>query len=135
MIARLHRRLRPTDAGAQAGITPTRASLLHTIDRLGPLRLSDLAAEEDINPTMLSRIVADLAEDGLIDRIQDPHDRRAALVTTTKQGRRLIARMRRERTDVLSVALEALTDQERRTLAKALPALEKLAEQLKGGRR
>ncbi len=135
MIGRLHRRLRPTDAGAQAGLTPTRRSLLHTIERLGPLRLSELAAEEGINPTMLSRIVADLADSGVIDRLQDPDDKRAALVAITKKGRRLIERMRRERTDVLSMALKSLSDQERRTLAKALPALEKLAESLKGARR
>jgi DNA-binding MarR family transcriptional regulator len=134
VIARLHRRLRPTDAGAQAGITPTRASLLHTIDRLGPLRLSEVAAEEGINPTMLSRIVGALAEGGLIDRIQDPGDRRAALVATTKQGRRLIARMRRERTDVLSMALEGLSVRELAQLERALPALEKLAENLKASR-
>jgi DNA-binding MarR family transcriptional regulator len=135
VIGRLHRRLRPTRAGSQAGLTPTRISLLHTIDRLGPLRLSDLAAEEGINPTMLSRIVADLGEGGLIDRLQDPQDKRAALVTTTREGRKLIERMRRERTDVLSVALSALNEQERKALYKALPALERLAHNLKEGRR
>jgi DNA-binding MarR family transcriptional regulator len=131
-IGRLHRRLRPTAAGAQAGLTPTRTSLLHTIDRLGPLRLSELAAEEGINPTMLSRIVADLADGGLIDRLVDPQDKRAALVTTTREGRKLIERMRRERTDVLSVAIGALSDQERRLIERALPALEHLAQNLKG---
>jgi DNA-binding MarR family transcriptional regulator len=135
VIGRLHRRLRPTRAGAQAGLTPTRISLLNTIDRLGPLRLSDVAAEEGINPTMLSRIVADLADGGLIDRIQDPQDKRAALVTTTREGRKVIERMRRERTDVLSLALDGLTDKERRALEKALPALEKLAHNLKESRR
>jgi DNA-binding MarR family transcriptional regulator len=134
-IGRLHRRLHPTAAGAQAHLTPTRLSLLHTIDRLGPLGLTELAAEEDINPTMLSRIVGDLADGGLIDRVSDPHDKRAALVATTKKGRNLIERMRRQRTDVLSMALNDLTEPERRALENALPALEKLAHHLKGSRR
>lgn len=134
-IGRLHRRLRPTKAGAEAALTPTRRSLLHTIETHGPLRLSELAAEEGINPTMLSRVVAELADAGLIDRITDPADKRAALVTASKKGRKLLERMRRERTDVLSVALDALTEQERRTLHRALPALEKLAETLKGPRK
>ncbi len=135
VIGRLHRRLRPTRAGAQAGLTPTRISLLNTIHTLGPLRLTELAAEEGINPTMLSRIVADLADAGLIDRLQDPQDKRAALVTTTREGRKLIERMRRERTDVLSVALDELSDRERRALERALPALEKLSHNLKRARR
>src|SRR5436190_19553506 len=88
-ISRLHRRLRPTAAGTAAGLTPTRISLLNTIGRLGPIRLSDLAAEEGINPTMLSRIVADLVQGGLIERVGDPDDRRAALVKATREGRRL----------------------------------------------
>ena len=134
-IGRLHRRLRPTAAGTAAGLTPTRISLLHTINRLGPIRLSELAAEEGINPTMLSRIVGGLAEAGLIERVGDPQDRRAALVRATREGARVIERMRRERTYVLSVALDGLSASERRALERALPALERLADQLKGGRR
>jgi DNA-binding MarR family transcriptional regulator len=133
-IGRLHRRLRPTAAGATAGLTPTRISLLNTIHRLGPIRLSDLAAEEGINPTMLSRIVGALAEGRLIERVGDPQDRRAALVTVTREGRKLVERMRRERTDVLSVALDGLSASERRALERSLPALERLAEELKGVR-
>jgi DNA-binding MarR family transcriptional regulator len=133
-IGRLHRHLRPTIASRAAGLTPTRISLLHTIDRLGPIRLSGLAAEEGINPTMLSRIVADLVEGGLIERVGDPQDRRAALVGTTREGRQLIKRMRRERTDVLSLALDRLSRRELQVLEAALPALERLAENLKGGR-
>jgi DNA-binding MarR family transcriptional regulator len=134
-LGRLHRRLRPTAAGTTAGLTPTRISLLNTINRLGPIRLSDLAAEEGINPTMLSRVVSDLALGGLIERAGDPQDRRAALVMVTREGRKLIERMRRERTDVLSVALDGLSPSERRALERALPALERLAEELKTGHR
>jgi DNA-binding MarR family transcriptional regulator len=134
-ISRLHRRLRPTAAGREAGLTPTRISLLATIHRCGPIRLSELATEEGINPTMLSRIVGDLAEGGLIERVGDPLDKRAALVTATRDGRRVIDRMRRERTDVLSQALDSLSSADRRALERALPALESLAEKLKGAGR
>ena len=101
-IARLHRHLRPTAAGTAAGLTPTKISLLLTVVREGPIRLSDLADRESLNPTMLSRSISKLVE-----------------------------RMRRERTDVLSVALDGLSSSERRALERALPALERLAEELK----
>jgi hypothetical protein len=39
--------------------------------------------------------------------------------------------MRRERTDVLSLALEQLTATERDDIERALPALERLAEALR----
>ena len=131
-VMRLHRRLRRTAASASAGLTPTQLSVLHTVVRIGPIRLSDLAAEEGINPTMLSRVVGDLGDAGLVDRVCDPEDRRAALVTATATGQQLARRMRRERTDVLTVALSTLASADRRRLEQALPALEQLAEALKG---
>jgi DNA-binding MarR family transcriptional regulator len=102
--------------------------------RLGPIRLSELAEEEGLNPTMLSRIVADFADAGLLTRVCDPDDRRAALVQTTAAGRKLCARMRAERTDVLEVALAGLAEDDRRALEQALPVLEELAHSLKGRR-
>jgi len=130
-IGKLHRHLRRTAAGAEAGLTPTRISTLHTVVHRGPIRLSELADAEGVNPTMLSRVVGDLGDAGLVDRINDPEDRRAALVQATKRGRRLAERMRRERTDVLSRALTALPGAELAKLEQALPALEELAEALK----
>jgi DNA-binding MarR family transcriptional regulator len=135
IIGRLSRRLRPTAAGAAAGLTPTRISVLLNVVREGPMRLSDLAASEGINPTMLSRVLSDLVELGLLERSSDEGDRRSAWVKATAAGRRLSERMRRERTDALNVALEALPDSQRRRIENALPALEDLAEQLKLSRR
>jgi DNA-binding MarR family transcriptional regulator len=133
-IGRLSRRLRPTAAAAAAGLTPTRVSVLLAVVREESVRLSDLAQAEGINPTMLSRIVSDLAEAGLVKRLSDESDRRAAWVKSTAAGRRLAERMRRERTDALNVALEALSASERAQLERALPALEALADALKGRR-
>ncbi len=131
VVGRLSRRLRATSAGAAAGLTPTRISVLFTIARLGPIRLSDLAVQEGVNPTMLSRVVADLCQAGLVKRVADPVDGRAALVKITGEGRRLCERMRRERTDALNVEIDTLSADERRLLDQALPVLEKLAVQLK----
>jgi DNA-binding MarR family transcriptional regulator len=134
-IGKLARRLRTTPAGNAAGLTPTRISVLFTVARLGPIRLSDLAAEEGVNPTMLSRVVADFCESGLVTRAADPGDGRAAIVELTADGWRLRERMRRERTDALNLELDTLSDHERRLLDQALPVLERLAEQLKARRR
>jgi DNA-binding MarR family transcriptional regulator len=102
--------------------------------RTGPVGLSGLAADEGLNPTMLSRVVGDLVDAGLFERTSDPNDRRAALVNATAAGRRLIERIRKERTEALNEALEPLTGADQRALEQALPALEALAEQLKLGR-
>jgi DNA-binding MarR family transcriptional regulator len=134
VIGRLSRRLRPTRTAVDAGLTPTRVIVLQTATRRGPLRLSELAESEGINPTMLSRITADLVDSGLLERSRDRGDRRAAWVNATAAGRRLADRIRRERTDALKVALGALSEGHQRSIEKALPALAELAEQLRGER-
>jgi DNA-binding MarR family transcriptional regulator len=134
-IGRLSRRLRPTAAGTAAGLTPTRVTVLLDVVRRGQARLADVASAEGINPTMLSRVIADLVEAGLVERATDERDRRTVWVRATPAGRRLAERMRRERTDAVNLALEGLTEAERATVQRALPALEALAEQLSSERR
>jgi DNA-binding MarR family transcriptional regulator len=130
-VARLNRRLRPTSAGIAAGLTPTKATVLLYVVREGPIKLSELAEAEGLNPTMLSRVVSHLTETGLVERSSDEGDRRAAWLTATAKGKRLAERMRRERTAALTSAVETLTDAQRADLERALPALEQLAEALR----
>ncbi len=130
-FGRLARRLRLTDAAASAGMPPARVSALLTIDRHGPLRLAELADFEGINPTMLSRIVGHLVDDGLCERRCDASDRRAAWVEVTARGRTLAEGMRAHRTDAVQSALAELSEANRAAIEQALPALESLAERLR----
>jgi len=134
VIGRLSRRLRPTPTAVAAGLTPTRISVLLTVVREGSVRLADLSAAEAINPTQLSRTIAQLVEAGLVERSADEGDRRAAWVKSTPAGKKLAERIRRERTDALSLALEGLMPEERERILAALTALEELAEHLTGER-
>ena len=131
-IGRASRRLRTTAAASDAGLTPTRISVLLTVVRDGPIRLSALAESESLNPTMLSRAISHLTDAGLLERTSDDGDRRAAWVQVTPDGARLAERMRSERTDALTTAMAALSESDRRVLEQALPALEALADQLRG---
>lgn len=133
-VARLYRRLRPTASAAAAGLTPSSSSVLLTIVRNGEIRLSELAEAESLNPTMLSRVISDLGDGGLVARVNDDRDRRAAWVKPTTAGRKLAERMRRERTAALNRALEGLAEEDRRHIERALPALEGLAEHLQDRR-
>ena len=126
VIGKLSRPLRPTVAGSD--LTPSQISILLTVERRGPMRLTELAAIESINPTMLSRITGRLAERGLIRRTPDSLDRRAALVESTAAGKRMRKRIIKERTATLQARLQELSSQEQEALQAALPALEHLVE-------
>jgi DNA-binding MarR family transcriptional regulator len=132
VIGRLSRRLRPTTAGSE--LTPSETSILFTIVRLGPLGLSEVAEIESVNPTMLSRITAQLLDAGLISREASPGDRRAALVKATPAGRRMRERIHKERTAALGAHVETLDEEQQAALWAALPVLEALAAQLPGPR-
>jgi len=131
VIGKLSRRLRPTATARAAGLTPTRLAVLQKVSWQGSMRLSDLAEAEGINPTMLSRVTADLVEAGLLERASDAGDRRAAWLKVTAAGKRLNERIRRERTDALKLALGTLSEAELRRIEKALPALEQLADRIR----
>jgi DNA-binding MarR family transcriptional regulator len=125
-IGRLNRGLRASHTGAR--LTPSQVSVLFTVVRRGPLGLSELAAAEGLNPTMLSRITGQLCGEGLIRRRPDSADRRAAVVESTAAGRRMRERIHRARARALAEHVEQLSEAERRLLWKALPVLEELAD-------
>lgn len=127
-LARISRRLDRQSRVQE--LTATQASVLASVARFGPLRVSDLAEIEGVNPTMLSRIVGKLQDAGLMGRTPDPDDGRASLVEATPSGCEVNARQRAERTKLLTDRLAELPDARAAELLAAVPALESLAEQL-----
>ncbi|HET9091100.1 MAG TPA: MarR family transcriptional regulator [Acidimicrobiales bacterium] len=132
-LGRLARRLKPT--AAAGSLTTTEVDVLVAAEREGPVRLTDLAAQVGLNPTMLSRLVPKLEQAGLVRRLPDESDRRVTFLTASAKGSRLLERIRSERNDALSRRLGELDPDERRALSAALPVLERLAERLRSGDR
>lgn len=126
VVGKLARRLNSLARGS--GLTPSQLSTLGVIAREGPIRLSELAEIETMNPTMLSRVVGALDEAGLVRRRPDPQDRRAGLLEVTATGRRTHDRLRAERGRVLSEGLVAMSDSDIAVIEAALPALEALVD-------
>lgn len=129
VIGRLARQLNETSTGE--GLTPTQYSVLGLVRSRGPLGLADLTELEGLNPTMLSRVVRALDEQGLIRRLPDPSDLRAARAEITARGEHVHERVREQRARVLSECLSRLSPQTAATLLAAVPAMEALAEALR----
>jgi DNA-binding MarR family transcriptional regulator len=127
VVCQLSRRLNVSTSSVE--LTPSQISVLGTIAAAGPIGVGDVAEYEGLNATMVSRIVGKLADAGLIDRTPDSHDRRVARVSVTTAGRRVLVRVRAERSQALVDAIERMEDDEAATLIDALAALESLARQ------
>jgi DNA-binding MarR family transcriptional regulator len=125
-VMRLARRLRAEREPAD--LTLGRLSVLGRLERDGPATASALANAERITPQSMARIVQHLLGTGLIERSQDPSDRRASLLRITGTGRELVLRDRRQREAWLSEALATqLTEVERELLMLAARLLDRLA--------
>src|SRR5580658_5433708 len=129
VVLRLARQLNAASVGE--GLTPTQASVLGVVNSRGPVSLADLAEIEGLNPTMLSRVVGKLDSFGLIRRLRDPDDFRAARVEVTPEGRQTYQRIAAERAAIVSERVAGLPPEQEAALVAALPALENLAEDLR----
>ena len=129
VILRLARELNAASVGE--GLTPTQASVLGIVVNRGPLGLTELTEIEGLNPTMLSRVIGKLDSFGLIKRLRDPDDFRAARVEVTPEGTEAYQRISAERAAILSERVAGLPPEQEAALIAALPALDNLAEDLR----
>lgn len=125
VLVRLARRLRQQ---ADTGATPSQLSALSTLDRRGPLPLGELAAAEGIGPSTLTRIVAALERDALVERTPHALDRRVAVVAVSTKGRGLLDSLRSRGNAYLTRRVEALKPTEVASLITAVGILERLLE-------
>ena len=129
VVLSLARRLNAASVGE--GLTPTQASVLSIVAFRGQLGLAELTEIEGLNPTMLSRVVGRLDAFGLIRRLRDPDDFRAARVEVTPEGTRAFERISAQRAEIISECVAELPPDQEAALIAALPALEKLSESLR----
>jgi DNA-binding MarR family transcriptional regulator len=118
---RLLRRLRREDDAA--GSTPARLSALSVLVFAGPMRLSALAAAEGVRVPTMSRLVAALARDGLLTRVAERGDARAASLRPTAKGRRLMLQGKERRLAVLVAMLQELAEADLESLDQAARVL------------
>ena len=124
-ITRTARRLRQ-EAGSDLG--PSQTAALATIERHGPLSPSEVADRERIKRPTATRIVRHLQAAGLVERVRDPEDGRASILTITSDGRSLLRRLRARKTAYLAQRLDGLDEEDRRTLERAAELLEGMLE-------
>jgi DNA-binding MarR family transcriptional regulator len=112
------------------GLTPSQASVLGLVVGRGPISLAELVRMENINPTMLSRVVGKLDEAQMVMRVPDPNDLRSASLTATDHGCEVHERIRAQRADAVARSADHLSIAHRAAIVRALPALERLADDL-----
>lgn len=91
---------------AKLGMDKSAFILLVTLAGLGECRSSALAEAVFSDPSTVSRQVAALVKDGLVERRADPGDGRASVLAVTQAGRELLVERRRMRIEAFERVFE-----------------------------
>ncbi|GFG53596.1 MarR family transcriptional regulator [Mycolicibacterium agri] len=101
-------------------VTVPQLRVMMMIATRGGMNLSTVAEGLRVSPSNASRICDRLLRIGMIDRREDPADRRHITLTLTSQGQALIERVIRHRRSAIRGILRQMTPRERERLAAAL---------------
>ncbi len=118
----LLRRARSEDGAT--GVGPARLSALSVAVFRGPLTVGELASAEGVRSATMSGIANGLEREGLVRRRPHQTDGRAVLIEATDEGRRVLARGRARRVDLIADRLGDLPTAELETLRRAAELLE-----------
>jgi len=114
---------RDRDAMTACGLSVAQCYTVDAIGMQGQLTLNDLAETLYITPSTASRTVDDLVRKGLVERRQDPADRRAIRLSLTPQGQALYEALRHHLIQRQMTILEQLDPDSRRSVLTALQQL------------
>lgn len=94
--------------------------------------ISQISDDLDITNPAASQLVDKMVQSGLLDRAEDPNDRRAKLVTISEKGRAFVKDGIEQRYLWVNDLAETLTDEERRSITQALTILTEKALAMRG---
>jgi DNA-binding MarR family transcriptional regulator len=109
-LSRLLHRLKNTGPDGSYGRSGN--VLLLVVDRLGPLRVADLATTCHVDASTVSRQAAELVREGLLRREADPGDGRSSLLALTPRGEEQVAAIIQRRREFFSDVVSDWTNAE-----------------------
>lgn len=112
------------------GLSMPQFSILMQLHHRGNCGIGDISDRFDITNAAASQLVDKLVQSGLIQREEDPHDRRAKLLNLTDKGGELIQQGIEERYRWVDQLAENLTAEERSQVSDALNIMTRAAREL-----
>jgi DNA-binding MarR family transcriptional regulator len=110
------------------GVTGGQVSLLIQIQRHRGIGVRGLASLERMSPASMSGYVERLERAGLVQKTQDPNDKRRQGLSLTEEGERVLRSVKSRRTAWLAARLQQLEPDELAALDAAVEPLLHLVE-------
>lgn len=112
-----------TAALAPSGINGREAAVLRAVDQAYPAAQGEIARQMGVDRTTMVALIDDLEERGLVQRRQDPDDRRRNVVELTSAGRRVYRQAATAAEEAEREFLRPLTAEESARFKQTLRAL------------
>jgi DNA-binding MarR family transcriptional regulator len=125
-VLRLARRLRVERD--RSALSNAKVAVLSHLARLGTSTPARISRDERQQPQSLTRVLAELESDGLIDRRPDPGDGRRSVLSLTEPGRAALRADMTLRDRWLVDAIGGLSATELGVLALAAPIIERIGD-------
>jgi DNA-binding MarR family transcriptional regulator len=119
----LLRRLRRADQAS--GLSAPKLSALSVIVYTGPISIGALAAAEQVRAPTMTRVVKELEQQQLVNRVAQSADRRVSLIKATAAGARVLKQGRARRVRLLEEFTRTLTERELKQLVAAVELIER----------
>ncbi|CAN5398121.1 MarR family transcriptional regulator [soil metagenome] len=126
-VVRLARQLRFRRPESQVSLS--QLSALSTLLKEGAMTPGALAVRERVRPPSMTRVIAALADLGLVARTAHPVDGRQVLVSVSDAGVDLVDSERRASQESLRRRLAVLNNEERATLLRAADLMSSIIDE------
>jgi len=127
----MHRSMRGWGRYAKStGLSMPQFSIMMQLHYRGACGMSKISEGYDITPAAASQLVDKLVHNGLIQRVEDPNDRRAKLLSLTDKGRDLVLQGIEERYRWVDELSGKLTAEERDQVSAALIIMTRAAREM-----
>lgn len=108
-------------------VTSPQLRVLVFIDSHGPQNLGAVAADLGVHPSNATRTCDRLVSAGLLDRRDNPADRRYLLLALSKQGRALVEKVMEHRRAAIAAVMQKMPPELRRSMGPVLDAFAQAA--------
>jgi DNA-binding MarR family transcriptional regulator len=124
VIGRVKRAPRPPEL-ADCALAPRHLSLFSYLLFDGPMPVNELAKCLEVAPATVSLMIGELSRQGMLDRREDPEDRRRTIVSIPPDRLGAVEAWLASSTRAWSTALEPLTPEQRRLFVDTLATFER----------
>jgi DNA-binding MarR family transcriptional regulator len=114
-------------AAIEEALTVPQFRMLVVLDAGGPVNLSGLAEQLAVNPSTALRMVDRLCAVGMVERTQDPGDRRLVVLAATAAGRQVVRQVTERRQAEITRIVSAMAVDHRGAMIEALEAFARAA--------